>query len=45
MLLEGAGLTNVLAADDPKLFTDPQSLSFQRVDVSTGAQRKRSSCR
>jgi subtilisin family serine protease len=40
VLLEGAGLANVLAADDPKVFTDPQSLSFQRVDVSTGAQRK-----
>jgi minor extracellular serine protease Vpr len=40
VLLEGAGLTNVLAADDPKVFTDPQSLSFQRLDVSTGAQRK-----
>src|SRR5439155_12449933 len=38
--LEGAGLASVLAADDPKVFTDPQSLSFQRVDVSTGAQRK-----
>ena len=24
---------------DPKLFTDPQSLSFSRIDVSTGAQR------
>jgi minor extracellular serine protease Vpr len=40
VLLEGAGLANVLAADDPKIFTDPQSLSFQRIDVSTGAQRK-----
>ncbi len=39
VLLEGAGLTNVLTADDPKVFTDPQSLSFQRIDVSTGAQR------
>ena len=39
VLLEGSGLTNVLAADDPKVFTDPQSLSFQRIDVSTGAQR------
>ena len=29
-----------LAADDPKIFTDPQSLSFQRIDVSTGAQRR-----
>jgi ribosomal protein L7Ae-like RNA K-turn-binding protein len=40
VLLEGAGLANALAADDPKIFTDPQSLSFQRIDVSTGAQRK-----
>ncbi|MFL5953564.1 MAG: S8 family serine peptidase [Gaiellaceae bacterium] len=40
VLLEGAGLTNVSAADDPKIFTDPQSLSFERIDVSTGAQRK-----
>jgi subtilisin family serine protease len=40
VLLEGAGLTNVLAADDPKVFTDPESLSFQRIDVSSGAQRK-----
>jgi minor extracellular serine protease Vpr len=39
VLLEGAGLANALAASDPKLFTDPQSLSFGRVDVSTGAQR------
>jgi minor extracellular serine protease Vpr len=39
VLLEGAGLTNVLTANDPKVFTDPQSLSFQRIDVSTGAQR------
>jgi subtilisin family serine protease len=40
VLLEGAGLANALAADDPKVFTDPQSLSFERIDVSTGAQRK-----
>ena len=40
VLLGGAGLANTLAADDPKVFTDPQSLSFQRVDVSPGAQRK-----
>jgi subtilisin family serine protease len=39
VLLEGAGLTDVLTADDPKIFTVPQSLSFQRVDVSSGAQR------
>ena len=39
VLLEGAGLTNVLTANDPKVFTDPQSLSFEKIDVSTGAQR------
>ena len=40
VLLEGAGLANVLTADDPKIFTDPQSLSFQRIDVSLGSQRE-----
>jgi subtilisin family serine protease len=40
VLLEGSGLANVLTADDPKVFTDPQSLSFQRLDVSTGQQLK-----
>jgi len=40
VLLGGAGLANALAANDPKIFTDPQSLSFQRIDVSPGAQRK-----
>ena len=40
VLLEGAGLANALAGDDPKVFTDPQSLSFEKIDVSTGAQRK-----
>ncbi len=38
--LEGAGLANVLAANDPKVFTDPQSMSFEKIDVSNGAQRK-----
>ena len=38
VLLEGAGLADVAAADDPKVFTAPQSLSFERIDVSTGAQ-------
>ena len=38
VLLEGAGLTDVGAADDPKIFTAPQSLSFSRIDVTTGAQ-------
>ena len=40
VLLEGAGLANVLAADDPKIFTAPQSLSFGNIDVSTGSQTK-----
>jgi subtilisin family serine protease len=38
VLLEGAGLANLVTADDPKIFTDPQSLSFQKIDVSTGPQ-------
>ncbi len=38
VLLEGAGLANVGAADDPKIFTAPQSLSFQRIDITHGAQ-------
>jgi minor extracellular serine protease Vpr len=40
VLLEGAGLANVAAANDPKIFTDPQSLSFQKLDVSNGPLRK-----
>ena len=38
VLLEGAGLANVLGADDPKIFTAPQSLSFGHIDVSAGPQ-------
>jgi subtilisin family serine protease len=37
---EGAGLANVAAADDPQIFTDPQSLSFHDVDISTTAQHR-----
>jgi hypothetical protein len=33
VLLEGAGLANVLAADDPKVFTEPSSLSFGDLQV------------
>ncbi len=40
VLLEGAGLADVSAADDPKIFTAPQSLSFARIDVTHGAQVK-----
>jgi minor extracellular serine protease Vpr len=39
VLLEGAGLANALTADNPEVFTDPQSLSFQKIDVTRGAQR------
>jgi len=34
--LEGGGLVNVVAATDPRLFTDPTSLSFGDLDVSRG---------
>jgi minor extracellular serine protease Vpr len=32
-LLQGAGLANIPAADDPKLFTEPASLSFGDLQV------------
>ena len=38
-----AGSANVAAADDPLVFTDPQSLSFGDLDVTTGAQQRRCS--
>src|SRR5262249_59722154 len=38
--LEGAGLAWLPSADDPKIFTDPQSLSFQDLDVSSGGKSK-----
>jgi minor extracellular serine protease Vpr len=38
--LEGAGLADVSSADDPKIFTNPQSLSFGALDVAGGAQRQ-----
>jgi len=34
--LEGAGLAWLPAADDPKIFSDPQSLSFQDLNVNGG---------
>ncbi len=37
VLVQGAGLVNVGAADRPVLFTDPQSLSFGYLDVNAGA--------
>ena len=40
VLLEGGGLVDVAAADDPKLFTDPTSLSYGYLTTTTGAARK-----
>jgi subtilisin family serine protease len=37
VLVQGAGLVNVGAADRPLVFTDPQSLSFGYLDVNAGA--------
>jgi hypothetical protein len=35
-MVEGAGLIDVGRADDPQVFTDPQSLSFHYLDVNHG---------
>ena len=40
VLTAGSGLINVVAANDPKLFTDPVSLSFADLNVSRGAVSK-----
>jgi minor extracellular serine protease Vpr len=40
VLLEGAGLINVAAANNPQLFTDPTSLSYGFLDTSGGAARR-----
>jgi subtilisin family serine protease len=40
VLLEGAGLADVAQANDPRIFVDPQSLSFEKLDVATAAQQK-----
>ena len=37
VLLEGAGLIDVGRADDPKIFTDPPSLSFHDLNVNHGS--------
>ena len=39
VLLEGSGLVNVAAANDPKLFTGPPSLSFGYLDTTEGKAR------
>ena len=35
--LEGAGLVNIPRADDPRLFTNPASISLGRLDITGGA--------
>ena len=40
VLLEGAGLIDVAAANHPSLFAEPSSLSFGFLDTTTGAPRK-----
>ena len=40
VLTAGSGLTNVVAANDPKLFTDPVSLSFADLNVTRGGVSK-----
>ena len=37
VLVQGAGLVNISSADNPLLFTHPQSLSFGYLDVNAGA--------
>jgi minor extracellular serine protease Vpr len=40
VILEGGGLINVARADDPQVFPEPASLSFQKLDVTrTAAER------
>jgi subtilisin family serine protease len=40
VLLAGGGLVNVQAADDPKIFTEPASLSFGDLNVNGGARKR-----
>lgn len=40
VLLQGAGLVNVPAADDPKIFTEPGSLSFGDMNLLAGVTSK-----
>ncbi len=39
VLLEGGGLVNVFAANDPKLFADPVSLSYGFLDATQAARK------
>jgi minor extracellular serine protease Vpr len=40
VLLEGGGLVDVMAANNPKLFAEPSSLSFGFLNTGSAAQRK-----
>ncbi len=40
VVLEGGGLVNLPSADEPRIFTDPVSLSFGYLNVRRGAQRR-----
>jgi subtilisin family serine protease len=40
VLLGGGGIIDLPAASDPRLFTDPSSLSFADLDVRAGARRE-----
>jgi hypothetical protein len=40
VILEGGGLINVARADDPQVFADPASLSFQKLDVTRSAAER-----
>jgi len=40
VLLEGGGLVNVAAANDPKLFAEPSSLSYGYLDTTSATARK-----
>ena len=42
VLLEGAGLINLPRADDPKIFTNPVSLSFDSLNLNAGPSRRSS---
>jgi minor extracellular serine protease Vpr len=37
VFLQGAGMARLTEADNPRIFTDPQSLSFRLVNVAAGA--------
>jgi minor extracellular serine protease Vpr len=40
VLLQGAGLINVSAADNPRIFTEPGSLSFADLNLAAGVTSK-----